>query len=81
VLVVLGDVMVSVLAIVAKIRGFKPGRGDELRGVIKIHSTPSFRGEVGLKVHVVRFYGMDKQKYFARPNSHLFLPFPMLATR
>jgi hypothetical protein len=38
--------MVSVLAIGFKVCGFKPGWGDEFLSVIKMHSTPSFSGEV-----------------------------------
>jgi hypothetical protein len=40
----LGDVMVSVLAIGPKVRGFKPGRGDGFLTAIKVRSTPSFGG-------------------------------------
>jgi hypothetical protein len=50
--------MVSMLAIKTKIHDFKPGRGNGFLRVIKIHSTPSFIGEV--KPHVIRFYGMLK---------------------
>jgi hypothetical protein len=39
-------VLVSVLTIELKVRGFKPGQGDEILRVIGIHSTPSFRGEL-----------------------------------
>jgi hypothetical protein len=42
----LGGVVVSVLAILPKVRGFKPGRNDGLLRAIKIRSTPSFGGEV-----------------------------------
>jgi hypothetical protein len=38
--------MVNVLAIVSKVRGFKPDRGDGFLRAIKIHSTPNFGGEV-----------------------------------
>jgi hypothetical protein len=41
--------MVSVPAIRPKVWGFKPGRDDGCLRVIKIHSTPSFRGEVQLE--------------------------------
>jgi hypothetical protein len=37
--------MVRVLAIVPKVRGIKPGRGDGFLRTIKIRSTPSFRGK------------------------------------
>jgi hypothetical protein len=33
-------------AIIPKVRGFVPGRGDEFLREIKIRSTPSFAGEV-----------------------------------
>jgi hypothetical protein len=42
----LSGVMVSVLAIRPKVRGFKPGRGDGLLRTIKIRTTPSFGREV-----------------------------------
>jgi hypothetical protein len=38
--------MVSVIAMGPKVREFKIGLGDELLRAIKIHSTPSFSGEV-----------------------------------
>jgi hypothetical protein len=38
--------MVSVLAIIPKVSGFKPGRVNEFLRVIKIHRTPSFGGKV-----------------------------------
>jgi hypothetical protein len=38
--------MVSVLAIGPKVRQFKPNRGDGFLKAIKIHSIPSFGGEV-----------------------------------
>jgi hypothetical protein len=40
--------MVSMLAIGSKVHGFRPGQGDGVLTVIKIHSTPSFGGEVKL---------------------------------
>jgi hypothetical protein len=46
--VVLGGVMVTVLLIGAKVRGFKSGRGVGLLRAIKIRSTTSFGGEVKL---------------------------------
>jgi hypothetical protein len=42
--------MVSVLAIGTKVRWFKYGLGDAFLRVTKIGSTPSFGGEVKLKV-------------------------------
>jgi hypothetical protein len=41
-----GSVMVSMLAIGPKVRGFKPSGDDGFLRVIKICSTPSFRGQV-----------------------------------
>jgi hypothetical protein len=38
--------MVSVLAIVSKLRGFKPGQGDAFLRAINIRSTLSFRREI-----------------------------------
>jgi hypothetical protein len=38
--------MVSVFVIGPKVRRFKPSQGVGFLGVIKISSTPSFRGEV-----------------------------------
>jgi hypothetical protein len=40
--------MVSVFAIGHKVRRFKPGKGDGFLRAIKVHSTPSFGGEVNL---------------------------------
>jgi hypothetical protein len=42
----LGAVMVSVLAIGPKVRGFNLSRGNGLLRAIKIRSTPSFKGAV-----------------------------------
>jgi hypothetical protein len=42
----LRSVMVSVLAVGPKFRGFTPGRGDGFLKAIKIRSTPSIGGEV-----------------------------------
>jgi hypothetical protein len=39
----LGGVIVSVLAIGPKVRGFKPGRGDGFLRAIKIRSMTSFK--------------------------------------
>jgi hypothetical protein len=47
----LGGVMVSMLAIGPKVRGLKPGQGDGFLRAIKIHSMPSFGGEVKLSPH------------------------------
>jgi hypothetical protein len=38
--------MVTVLAIGPKVRGFKPDRGDGFLRAMKIRSTPYFGGEV-----------------------------------
>jgi hypothetical protein len=59
--------MVIVLAIVSKVHGFKPGRGDGFLRSIKIGNTPCFGGEVNQEAHVRK----KKEKYFARPNSSL----------
>jgi hypothetical protein len=40
----LGGITVSVLAIGPKVCRFRPGRGDGFLRVIKIRTTPSFRG-------------------------------------
>jgi hypothetical protein len=42
----LGGVIVSVLAIGPKVRGFKRGRGDGFLRTIEIRSTLSFGGEI-----------------------------------
>jgi hypothetical protein len=42
----LGGAMVSVLAIIHKVPGFKHGLGDGFLSAKKIRSTPSFGGEV-----------------------------------
>jgi hypothetical protein len=43
----LSGVVVSVLAIGPKVRGFKPGRGYGFLRAIKILSTPSFVSKAG----------------------------------
>jgi hypothetical protein len=43
---VLGGMVVSVLAIGSKVRGFKPIREQWILRAIKIRSTPSFEEEV-----------------------------------
>jgi hypothetical protein len=48
--------MVRELAIVPKVREFKPGRGDGLLNAIKIRSTLFFGGEVKSSPSVVQFY-------------------------
>jgi hypothetical protein len=70
----LRGIMGSVLTIVPKVRGFKPGRGDGIRKVIKIRSTSSFEGEVKRRPHVIRFYSMlrnstSMKEIFRRQNS------------
>jgi hypothetical protein len=69
----LSGVMVSVLATGPKVHGFKPGHGNVFLRVIKIHSTPSFRGQVKLSSHVIRSYDMlnnskSTQEIFRRQN-------------
>jgi hypothetical protein len=55
----LGGIVVSVLAIEPKGRGFEPGDGDGFLRAIKIRSTLSSRmGSKAARSHVVRFYGM-----------------------
>jgi hypothetical protein len=43
------SVMVSILVIRPRVRGFKPSRGDRILGGIEIHSLPLFGGEVKLE--------------------------------
>jgi hypothetical protein len=77
----LGGVVVSVLVIRPKIRGFKPGQGDGFSTTIKIRSTPSFTVKVKPEtpcrkiLHHVKITCNYEQKYFARPNSSLLPPF------
>jgi hypothetical protein len=54
--VVLSGVVVIVLAIRPKVRGFKPGRERWIFMGRKISSTASFAGEVKPSAHIVRFY-------------------------
>jgi hypothetical protein len=49
--------MVDVTDIGCKVHGFKLGCSDGLLSAIKVHSTPSFGGEVKPE-EVVRFHGM-----------------------
>jgi hypothetical protein len=48
------------LATGPKARGFKPGWGQWTLRAINIRSMTSFRQEVSLRFHVVRFYGILK---------------------
>jgi hypothetical protein len=78
----LGGVMVSMLTIGPKDLRFKPDRGDQFLRVIKIHSMPSFGGEVKWEVrcHKILWHeisvGKYEQKYFRRPNSSFSSPIP-----
>jgi hypothetical protein len=45
---VIGGLVVSVLVTGTKVCGFKPASGEWTLRAIKIHSMPSFRGEVKL---------------------------------
>jgi hypothetical protein len=74
----IGGVMVSVLAIEPKVRGFKPGRGDGFFRAIEIRSTSCLGGEVKLSApcskilrHVKKVTCKYEQKYFARSNSNI----------
>jgi hypothetical protein len=67
----LSGVMVSVLATGPKLRGFKPGRGDEFLRAIKISSTPSFGVEVKPKV-LCRITLKYERRYF-EGQIHRFL--------
>jgi hypothetical protein len=42
--------------------GSNPAEGDRFLRVIKICSTPSFRRETDPSAHIVRFYGMLKNR-------------------
>jgi hypothetical protein len=53
--VALGRLMVSVLAVGPKVRGFIAGRGRWIYKGEKIRCTASFRGQVIRRPHVVRF--------------------------
>jgi hypothetical protein len=71
----LSGVMVSVLAIVPKIRGFKPHRSDGLLRAIKFHNKDSFGGKVKPSVQCHKILQHVKNhfevwtKIFRRPNS------------
>jgi hypothetical protein len=52
------DVMVSVLAIRPKVRGFKPSRGDGFLRAIKFVPLVPSDGKKNRRSNVVRFYGM-----------------------
>jgi hypothetical protein len=53
----LGGVMVRILALRAKVRGFEPGQGDGFFKALKISCTPSL-GSKSDGPHVTRFYAM-----------------------
>jgi hypothetical protein len=79
--------MVSVLAIVPKVRMFKHAGGDGLLRETEIGSTRS--SEEGVKpedprrniLRHVKNHLKIRKKYFAKPNSHSFRPFLLLVTR
>jgi hypothetical protein len=58
--VALGGIVVIVLAIGPRFRGFKPGRGRWNFTGNKIRSETTFGGEVKPAAPLVRFYGMVK---------------------
>jgi hypothetical protein len=65
--------VVSVLVIVPKVRGFKPGRGRCIFKGIKIHNTPSFGGEIKPSVrscsilrHVKDPYKYERNTFYAK---------------
>jgi hypothetical protein len=66
--------MANVLAIVRKVCGFNPSRGDGFLRAIKIRSTPSFGWEVKplapskILRHVIITSKIERS-YFVRPNS------------
>jgi hypothetical protein len=57
----LGGVMVSALDIGPKGHRFKPIKGDGFLRAIKIHSTPSFTGEVKPKATCIKFLQYVKE--------------------
>jgi hypothetical protein len=74
----LGDVVVSVLAIGPKGRGFNPGRGDGFLRAIQIRSTPSFGREVKPEVPCRKIIlhvklSVDVSKILNTQNSHSFV--------
>jgi hypothetical protein len=71
----LGSIIVGVLAIGPKVRGFKLSQGNGYLRAIKIHSTPYFGGEAQPSdpcrkiLRHVKITCKYEEKYFARPNS------------
>jgi hypothetical protein len=72
--VALGGVMVSVLPTGLKVRRFKPGQGDGFLMAIKIHSIPSFRGEVKLKAlcHKILLHVKNQMCYMKMSHRSLY---------
>jgi hypothetical protein len=73
-------VMVSILAIIPMVCGFKTGRDDGFLGTIQIRSTPSFGEKVKPEAprrkilrHVKKLLASMK-KYLSRPNSSFLSP-------
>jgi hypothetical protein len=64
----LGDIMVSVIPIIPKVRRFKPGQGDGILRAIQICSIPS----VARKKMTSKY----EKNYFIRPHSSFPLPIP-----
>jgi hypothetical protein len=83
----LGDVMLSVLATVPKVRMLKPGRGDGFLRAIKVRSRPFFGGEVKPLASCREIYGMLKNLVSMNKNTsqgqiyHSLCPFFLFATR
>jgi hypothetical protein len=75
------------LAIGPKVHKFKPGQSNGFLRAIKIHSLPSFEGELQPEAPCLKILWHVKitckyeQKYFVRPNSLSFHPLLTLAIR
>jgi hypothetical protein len=81
-------VMVSVLYIGRKVRGFKPDRGDGFIRAIKIRCMASFGREVKLSApcrkllrHVKNYFGRTNRNSSHDHIHNFFRPFLLLATR
>jgi hypothetical protein len=73
--------MVSVLAIGVKFHGFKSGQDDVFLRMIKIHSTPSFGGEVTLETQFNTILQHVKitckyEQILHKPKFSFLLPIP-----
>jgi hypothetical protein len=86
--VALGGLVIIMLAIWLKVRGFKPGRGRRILTATEIRSTTSFGGQVKPSVpwgkilqHFNKTYGYENRYFVGKIHGHLSQCSSCFATR